>query len=102
MVEKISDQDSEAYFHSRPKTSQIGAVVSPQSSIIPDRDVLEQAKADLEKKHETQPVPRPEHWGGYDVEAQTIEFWQGRESRLHDRVLYTSTENGWVKDRLAP
>jgi pyridoxamine 5'-phosphate oxidase len=101
-VEKLSKEDSAEYFHSRPRDSQIGAWTSPQSSIIPDRDILESTRAQLVGKFEGKTIPLPPFWGGYRVIPHTIEFWQGRPSRLHDRFRYTRVDDGWQIDRLAP
>ncbi len=103
-VEKISAQESTAYFQSRPKGSQIGAWVSPQSQVIANREILENKVKKIEKKYEKSEVlPRPPHWGGYRVKPDAIEFWQGRSSRLHDRILYTWQASGdWKIERLAP
>jgi len=101
-VEKIADEETEAYFHSRPVGSQLGAWASDQSQIIPNRDVLEQRLADLTQQYQDQEIPRPLHWGGFRVIPSAIEFWQGRPSRLHDRLLYRRNEGRWVIDRLAP
>lgn len=101
-VDQVSAKTSTDYFHSRPRGSQIGAWVSPQSSVIPGRDFLENRKQELEKQFEGQEIPRPEHWGGYAVEPATLEFWQGRPSRLHDRIRYSLTEGNWIIERLAP
>ncbi|QJD79628.1 pyridoxamine 5'-phosphate oxidase [Spirosoma rhododendri] len=104
-VEKVSEAESDAYFGSRPRGSQIGAWVSPQSQPIDGRDVLTDRQQQYETQFADQPVPRPPHWGGFRVVPDLIEFWQGRPSRLHDRVRYqradTSTAN-WQLDRLAP
>ncbi|NRB47489.1 MAG: pyridoxamine 5'-phosphate oxidase [Saprospiraceae bacterium] len=106
IVEKISAADSEAYFQSRPKGSQIGAVASPQSTVIPGREVLEEKVKALEQEYANQEkLPCPEHWGGYIVKPTQIEFWKGRASRLHDRLVYTKLEGkgeGWKIERLAP
>lgn len=102
VVEKITAKDSDVYFFSRPAGSKIGAWASPQSSVIANRDVIELSakKYNAEFKEE---VPRPPHWGGYVVKPVKIEFWQGRSSRLHDRILYTKQTTGeWKIERLAP
>lgn len=104
-VRKLEDAASDAYFASRPYGSRIGAAASPQSQVIPDRASLEAAEAALKAHHPDPPgdVPRPEHWGGYVVEPDAVEFWQGRANRLHDRLRYRRTAEGvWVTERLAP
>jgi len=103
-VERAPAAMSTDYFHSRPKKSQIGAWVSPQSEVIPDRSFLEQRQREVEAEYEsTDELPRPEHWGGFIVKPSLIEFWQGRSSRLHDRLAYTPEEGGeWTRVRLAP
>ena len=102
-AEALSEEQNNAYFHSRPVKSQIGAVVSNQSSIIVDRSVLQAEMDRLSKLHENSEVPRPKHWGGFTVIPQRIEFWQGRRSRLHDRINYRKLpETGWFMERLAP
>lgn len=103
-VERIDERKSTEYFQSRPKKSQIGAWTSPQSEIIPDRDFLERRKEELEARFADQEeLPRPEHWGGFIVKPTLIEFWQGRSSRLHDRLVYTrATGDDWELVRLAP
>jgi len=101
-VQKIATSESEAYFHSRPVSSQIGAWSSPQSQVIPDRTFLEKLFASNTEKYASGIVPLPSHWGGYIVHPTQMEFWQGRSSRLHDRIRYTLTNNEWVKERLAP
>lgn len=102
-VEKISAKDSTNYFQSRPKGSQIGAWASPQSQTIDGREVLEKNKTNLVEKYaDAKVLPRPEHWGGYVVIPNRIEFWQGRDNRLHDRVVYQKKESGWEIYRVAP
>lgn len=102
-LEKIPENLSDGYFHSRPKGSQLGAVVSPQSSVIPNREFLENKLKELEKEYENKEVPRPENWGGYLAKPYEIEFWQGRPNRLHDRIIYVLQENfDWKISRLAP
>jgi len=102
-IEKVSKEQSEKYFHSRPKSSQVGALASPQSQEIESRDVLEKKWNDLEAEYEGKEVPKPSFWGGYIVKPRMIEFWQGRPSRLHDRILYKKIDNkNWKKVRLAP
>jgi len=101
-VEKVSDKESDDYFNMRPPTSRIGAWSSPQSSVISSRKVLEESEVKFREQFGNN-VPRPPHWGGYRVKSQSIEFWQGRASRLHDRLLYSLQENGsWKIERLAP
>ncbi len=102
-LEKVSREQSEKYFHSRPKNSQIGAIASPQSQEIDGRDGLEKKWNELEAEYEGKDVPKPSFWGGYILKPRMIEFWQGRPSRLHDRILYKKTDNkNWKKVRLAP
>ncbi|XP_040187239.1 pyridoxine-5'-phosphate oxidase [Rana temporaria] len=115
-VEKLSDEQSDKYFHSRPKSSQIGAVVSSQSQVIPDREYLRKKNADLQEEYKDKEVPRPNEWGGYIIRPSVMEFWQGQTNRLHDRIVFrrkegeeTDTspwthpaEGGWVYERLAP
>ncbi len=102
-IEKVSKETSEKYFKSRPKESQIGALASPQSQVIEDRSLLEKNWQALEKKYADQEIPKPSFWGGYLVKPQVIEFWQGRSSRLHDRIVYRKADkNNWKIVRLAP
>jgi len=101
-VSKTSTQESEKYFQSRPFESQIGAWASAQSRTLGDRASLEARYAELAEKYAGGPVPLPPFWGGYRVAPETIEFWQGRKSRLHDRLLYTKDAGTWVRSRLAP
>ena len=102
IAEKQTTAYSEGYFHSRPKGSQIGTIVSPQSQVIESRDFLENNLKDLEQEFEGKEIPRPEHWGGILVEPVSIEFWQGRANRLHDRIRYTLNDFDWKIERLAP
>lgn len=102
-AEKVSEQESKTYFHSRPRGSQLGAIASPQSSPIPNRTYLEEKLSELTKEYkEVDHIPKPKHWGGYVVKPYSVEFWQGRPNRLHDRVEYVKKENRWIKQRLAP
>uniref|UniRef100_A0AAZ3R8G5 pyridoxal 5'-phosphate synthase n=1 Tax=Oncorhynchus tshawytscha TaxID=74940 RepID=A0AAZ3R8G5_ONCTS len=115
-VERIPYQSSCDYFHSRPKSSQIGAVVSRQSTAVPDRNYLRQKNAELKEKYKDTDVPMPDYWGGYIVKPYLMEFWQGQTNRLHDRIVFTRLKNGesvleeyehnaeagWVYQRLSP
>lgn len=99
---KVDRSVSEAYFATRPKGSQLAASVSRQSKIISSRNVLTDEFAKLEQTYAEQDVPCPENWGGYTVKANLIEFWQGRPSRLHDRIVFEASNSGWKKSRKAP
>ena len=101
-VEKVSEADSDTYFASRPIGSQIGAWSSPQSAVIQYRQVIEQNVIKYTEIFGTTNIPRPEHWGGYIVTPHLIEFWQGRSSRLHDRIQYRLDDEKWIMERLAP
>lgn len=101
-VEKLSALDSDVYFNERPREAQIGAWTSPQSKILGSREELEQLQASFEKKFNDLEIFRPSYWGGFILLPTTIEFWQGRPGRLHDRLVYYRTEEGWTLHRLAP
>lgn len=101
-VTVASDETSDAYFASRPRSSQIGAWASPQSEVIGSRFDLDERVAEMEERFDGVDVPRPPHWGGYVLSLDEVEFWQGRPSRLHDRFLYTRNDNVWRAVRLAP
>lgn len=102
-VEKISSAQSDSYFEVRPPFSRLGAWASNQSEVIANRDVLEAQLIEFQRQYENQEVPRPPHWGGFRVIPQEIEFWQGRSSRLHDRLRYALIDNGnWKIERLSP
>ena len=102
MAVKISEEKSIAYFNKRPRESQLGAVVSDQSTSIVSREALEEKLLDLEKQYQTKPIVKPAHWGGYLIQPTSYEFWQGRSSRLHDRIKYTKINNSWNIGRLQP
>lgn len=99
---KVSEEESQQYFQSRPRESQIGAWVSDQSSSIASREELEKKKVDYTCEFEGKPIMKPDFWGGFEVTPYEIEFWQGRPSRLHDRLLYKQTSKGWEISRLQP
>ncbi|WP_324025929.1 pyridoxamine 5'-phosphate oxidase [Maribacter sp. BPC-D8] len=102
-AEKLSKNLSDGYFESRPDGSKLGALVSDQSTVIDSRSVLENKLTELEKEYEGKEIERPEHWGGYLVRPVSMEFWQGRPNRLHDRIRYTLTDDfDWKMERLAP
>ena len=103
IAERVSEEQSITYFQSRPRESQVGAWASPQSVVIADRSLLEQRAKEIEKRFAGQTVlPKPKQWGGFRVEPFIVEFWQGRRSRMHDRIVYTKAENTWKVSRLAP
>lgn len=103
MSDRVDEARSEKYFQSRPRGSQIGAWTSPQSSIIDNRVILEERAAQIEKKFEGMPLlPKPNQWGGFQVDPFIIEFWQGRPNRLHDRVRFSKVDGSWKVYRLAP
>lgn len=101
-IEKVAAKESDEYFQSRPAGSKLGAWASPQSQAIKDRTILDQNLRDLEERFASSEIPRPAHWGGYRVLPVHVEFWQGRPSRLHDRILYTLEDGQWIIRRLAP
>ena len=102
-VQPLSAEESDAYFATRPRGHQLGAAASPQSQVVPDRAALDRVMRDVVERYpDGTPVPRPPHWGGYVVAPETVEFWEGREDRLHDRLRYRATDRGWVLERLAP
>jgi pyridoxamine 5'-phosphate oxidase len=101
-VEPVARDESEAYFHSRPRPSQLAAAASRQSAVLAGREELEARVAELEREYEGRDVPLPEHWGGYRLVPASYEFWQHREDRLHDRLRYRLTDGGWRIERLSP
>lgn len=101
-VERLSDSESDAYYRVRPMGSRLGAWASPQSRVIADRAELERRLSEVEQRFAGSDPSRPPHWGGYRVVPEAIEFWQGRSSRLHDRLVYRCAEDGWRRERLAP
>lgn len=101
-AERVAPEISDHYFHSRPKGSQLGALVSPQSQEIPNRAFLENKLAELKQEFNNKMIDRPSYWGGYEVKPISVEFWQGRPNRLHDRFLYTLKNGQWSHVRLAP
>lgn len=101
-VERTTDEESDGYFHSRPRKSQISAASSPQSEVVPGRADLEQRWAEIESLYPEGEIPRPETWGGFRIVPEYFEFWQGRRSRLHDRLTYRKEGDEWRNERLAP
>ncbi len=101
-VARLPEPESDAYFAGRPRESQLGAWASPQSEVLAGRDELDDRVAELTRRFAAAPVPRPPHWGGYVLAPTTIELWQGRSNRLHDRLRYRRTAEGWAIERLAP
>jgi pyridoxamine 5'-phosphate oxidase len=101
-VERVSRAETEAYFGSRPRGSQLGAWASPQSAVVESREQLERRLDDLERKFGDADIPPPPNWGGFLVRPESVEFWQGRPNRLHDRVRFRQAGEGWIVERLAP
>jgi pyridoxamine 5'-phosphate oxidase len=101
-VERVPDAESEEYFHSRPRGSRLAALASRQSTVVPDREALDRAFAELESEHPGEDVPRPGWWGGYVLRPHTVEFWQNRPNRLHDRLRYRRDGGAWILERLSP
>ena len=102
-VERVSPAESDEYFKTRPRESQIGALASPQSEVVESREVLEKSFRELDELYRDRPVERPAHWGGYRLKPERIEFWQNRTGRLHDRILYElQADRSWTISRLAP
>jgi pyridoxamine 5'-phosphate oxidase len=100
-IERLADAESDAYFERRPRGHRLSAWASPQSRVVPDRATLERAMDDAERRFAGD-VPRPPHWGGYRVVPDSIEFWQGRRNRVHDRLVYRRAAGDWTRERLAP
>jgi pyridoxamine 5'-phosphate oxidase len=101
-VERVTDAESDAYFALRPPSAKLGAWASQQSEVVPDRETLESSLRTLELAHPDGSIDRPPHWGGFRVVPDAVEFWQGRPSRLHDRLRYRKTDESWVIERLSP
>jgi len=101
-VERVASDQSDAYFESRPRGSRIGAWASRQGTVLPDRRSLEARFDELEAEWRTRDIPRPSYWGGYLLRPEAIEFWEGRPSRLHDRIHYLREDGGWRAERLSP
>ncbi len=102
VTKKVSAEESDKYFYSRPKDSQVGAWVSPQSTFIDGREELKAREVKIKSEYKEKPITRPPHWGGFVLQPHTIEFWQGRQSRLHDRLVYIKADDEWILRRLAP
>lgn len=103
LVERVSREESDAYFHSRPRGSQLAASISAQSAVVPDRASIEAERDRLAERYpEGVDVPLPDFWGGFRIVPNSVEFWQGREDRLHDRLRYRRSDGEWVVERLAP
>ena len=101
-VSRVSPEESDAYFQTRPRGSQIGALASPQSEFLKSREALEENVRNVTASFEGKEIPRPSHWGGYRIQPHRIEFWDNRSNRLHDRIVYIAINNGWTVERLAP
>ena len=102
-VSRIGRDETEAYWATRPRESQVGAWASPQSEVVESREVLDAMVAEVAARFGDDPIPAPPHWGGYLLEPEEVEFWQGRVGRLHDRIRYRRTDDGsWVRERLSP
>jgi pyridoxamine 5'-phosphate oxidase len=101
-IERVSDEESDAYFHSRPRGSQLGAWASDQSAVLASRETLEEEYREIERRFESAEVPRPPFWGGFRLIPHRIEFWYGRPDRLHDRLCYTRDGKDWKIERLYP
>ena len=102
IANKISTKDSVSYFKKRPRKSQLAAWVSSQSQIIKNREILDCKFLEIEKKFKNKEIKKPNFWGGYLVKPSTVEFWQGRENRMHDRLIYQKKNNKWILNRLSP
>jgi pyridoxamine 5'-phosphate oxidase len=102
VVERLPDAESDAYFYSRPRGSQLGAWASDQSQVLPSRETLEESYREIERRFDGKPVTRPPFWGGFRLVPRRIEFWYGRPDRLHDRVLYVHRDGAWTIERLYP